>query len=537
MEPLRAPIDQALADQIDRLERVATRGLRALAVFGVIFGIVIGVTLSRRLGFACAATSAALAIWFTVLLRLLDRGAVGAGLRAVGVAVESAIPWAFLAVIALREGAVYALASWLPPMLFCALILAHSVRLRPGSCALIGVIGAASYLAIYALVVYVRLPSDAPRLLLTQPPMQLGRAGSLLFAGALGAVLARAMRGAISRAEQVVRSQDLFGKYRLVRKISAGGMGVVFEARYCPEGGFERRVAVKRIHPHLAADPTFVKAFRDEAELGARLAHPNVVQVLDFGSVADSYFLAMEFVDGMTLSALTHRCTKQQRSLPPPLVAHLLREILSALAYAHEGARGDDGRPLRVVHRDLCPPNVLVSKNGEVKVTDFGIARSLHDLAVATTRNVTGHVGYMAPEQARAEVFDTRADLFPVGAIAWELLSLRPLFKRDTEASSLLALLDGKVPPIEVLRPDLDPRWTTWIDRATARDPEHRFPSAQAMREALDAIDGTRDAHASEELGTLVEELSEARDRARSVDAEETPTVAQAQRSQPNPTD
>ncbi|HEY6460122.1 MAG TPA: serine/threonine-protein kinase, partial [Polyangiaceae bacterium] len=301
--------------------------------------------------------------------------------------------------------------------------------------------------------------------------------------------------------ESTVRAQNLFGKYRLVREIAHGGMGFVFEAVYCPEGGFERRVAVKRIHPHLAATDRFVEAFRDEARLSARLAHPAIVQVLDFGRIDDSYFLVMEYVEGVTLGAMMQR-TKDE-PLAPDVVGHVLREILGALAYAHEGARGADGRPLRVVHRDLCPPNVLVSTNGEVKLTDFGIARSLADASESLTKHVSGHAGYMAPEQARAEAFDTRADLFPVGVIAWELFARRRLFSSGSPAASLLALLNDQVLPITVVRPELDERWAAFIARGLARDPASRFASAQEMLDALDAIPESRGAGA-EHLGRIV---------------------------------
>jgi serine/threonine-protein kinase len=310
-------------------------------------------------------------------------------------------------------------------------------------------------------------------------------------------------------------------------------MGLVFDALYCPEGGFERRVAVKRIHPHLAATPRFVDAFRAEAELSARLTHPCIVQVLDFGRVGESFFLAMEFIDGMTLGMVVHHSADQRRTLEVPIVAHVLRSILEALVFAHEGARGADGRPLRVVHRDLCPPNVLVSRNGEVKLTDFGIARTLADAGQSMTQSVSGHLGYMAPEQAQAGGFDTRADLFPVGAIAWELFTLEPLFRRPTEAASVLALMTGDVLPVTTWRPELDDAWVDFIERAVARDPDARFPSATAMLDALGAIPGARAHEGQEALGKLVRELDEARARGAAAvagAADATPTLVDERR-------
>lgn len=371
---------------------------------------------------------------------------------------------------------------------------------------LLGAASAFAYATLFIFFVRVRLPAESAAMLLTRPMTQVSRVLLLLFAGILGALVARGVREAFVRAESAMREQDLFGKYRIVRRIASGGMGMVYEAVYCPEGGFERRVAVKRIHPHLAADKKFVDAFRDEAELSARLAHPGIVQVLDFGREGDSFFLAMEHVEGMTLNALIFRMIRGRRTFSAPVVGHVLRSILGALAYAHEGARGADGRPLRVVHRDLCPPNVLVSSIGEVKLTDFGIARSLSDAGVSTTRNVVGHVGYMAPEQARASAFDTRADLFPVGVMAWEMFTLRPCFRRDNEPASLIALLEEPVAPVTLSRPDVDPRWTRLVARAMERDPEMRFASAAEMLEVLDSIPDSRTPGAQEDLARIVQE-------------------------------
>lgn len=505
-----APLDAALAQQLLRLERATMRVLQGMSAVGFALGVGVGVTLSSALGYACAAIGLFLFGWYTAFARFVARDSVPDWMRVVGTVFDALVPWVLFAVIALRQGAIYALGSWVPPMLFCGMIMAHAVRLRPRECMGVGVIGSAIYFTVYFFVAYPNVPAHlGSDLLFAKLSMQVTRAISLTLAAAIAAVLASGLKVAIGRAGSEVRSQDLFGKYRLVRRIASGGMGMVFEALYCPEGGFERRVAVKRIHPHLAAEKKFVDAFRDEAELSARLAHPAIVQVFDFGRVADSFFLAMEFVDGMTLSALVHRAKQRGVRLSPALVAFVMRGILRALAYAHEGALGPDGRPLRVVHRDLCPANVLVSRNGEVKVTDFGIARSLSDVSSSMTQSVSGHAGYMAPEQARAETFDVRVDLFPAGCIAWELFALRPLYRRESHAASIAALLQDTPLPIDVERPDLDRRWVAWISRAIARDPAERFGSATEMLTALEEIADARASGLAEALGKLVVDLGE----------------------------
>jgi serine/threonine-protein kinase len=499
-----AQLQVALDEQLRRLDRVTLRVLAAMSAAGVVLGVVVGLTTTLWFGVVETAFSVITGAWFVVYGRALERGEVGPGLRLVQALIESTLPWVSLLLVAAERGSIYALGSWVPPVTFCALIILAVARVRPRLCLVYGFVGAAVFPAVYYAFIRPHLPLGAP--MFAQPAMQWSRALTMAIAGILCAVLARGLLRAIGRAESNVRAQNLFGKYRLVKEIARGGMGFVFEAVYCPEGGFERRVAVKRIHPHLAATDRFVQSFRDEARLSARLAHPAIVQVLDFGRIDDSYFLVMEYVEGITLSALMQRARRSGRTLPPELVGHVLREILGGLAYAHEGALGPDGRPLRIVHRDLSPPNVLVSKNGEVKVTDFGIARSLADATESMTKSISGHSGYMAPEQARAEAFDTRADLFPLGVIAWELFAQRRLFSAGNDTASLLALLTDEVLPITVIRPELDERWAVFIGRALEREPSARFASAEEMRAALDAVPGSRGAGA-EQLGRLVAEL------------------------------
>lgn len=505
---LRAPLDAALAEQLEQLEQITVRVLQLLTGTGVGYALVIS-RLSSRLGFATAANCAFLFVWFSLYGFLLARRRVSRALRVANVVIEGTLPWQFFIAISVSEGAVYALSSWVPPMMFCVLVLAHCARLNARGSLALGVAGGVSYLLAYFVVAMPRIPASSASWILTQPAMQAGRASGLLMSGFLGAMVAQALLRAIGRAERDVRARDLFGKYRLDARIAAGGMGVVYSAIYCPEGGFERRVAVKRVHDHLARLPSFVQAFREEAELSARLAHPNVVQVLDFGRIEEGYFLAMEFVDGLTLSALMSHAERAGVRLSPAIVGHILREVLTGLEYAHVGARGADGRPLRVVHRDLCPQNVLISRNGEVKLTDFGIARTLSDHGQSVTKTVAGHVGYMAPEQARAERFDERADLFPVGVMAWEMLALRPLFRRENDVASLLSLLHDKVVPIAVHRPDIDARWSDLIAVTLERDPEQRVSSARALQTLLDELRDARVARTAEELAAMVSRLRE----------------------------
>jgi serine/threonine-protein kinase len=352
----------------------------------------------------------------------------------------------------------------------------------------IGVLQGLGLVVIYHAKLRAMLPPDEVGKPLFSPEMQWSRAVSYSVGGGVTYVITQALKRAIGRAERNVRALDLFGKYRLEERIGAGGMGVVHRATYCPEGGFERVVAIKLLHPHLLSEPRFLEAFREEAELSARLVHANIVQVFDFGRVRDAYFLALEHVDGLTLSEFLRRMASLGRMLTEAAAVWIAREILLGLAHAHRAARDPKGELLRVVHRDLCPSNVLVSYAGEVKITDFGVAKALRDAAYSQTVTILGHVGYMAPEQARGQPIDERSDLFAVGVVVWELLAMQSLFRGSADASALLSIMRGDVRRIRLVRPEVSQEWEPFFDRALAADPAGRFESAEAMREALERI-------------------------------------------------
>jgi serine/threonine-protein kinase len=501
---MRAELRVALAQESRRLNLLVNR--IAQLIFGccTLAGLVVAVVISRQFGFAVAGASALYFVASTLLARLYERGGDGPIVHAVTAISESTMPWVYALWLTFSKGAGFALASWIPPLLFAAMLVSGIVRLRPMLCAAGGAAGGAIYALLYFLVIRDRLsPQDASNVIF-QPGLQLSRAALLVFVGGAGALMTVGLRSVVARAESAARQQDLFGKYRLVRPIAAGGMGEVFEAVYCPEGGFERRVAVKRIHPMHARDSSFVERFRAEAELTAHLAHPNIVQVMDFGSIADSYFLAMEYVEGLTLAAFLAHCAAAGRRLSPDVVGFIGREVLAALAYAHT-ARRPDGGPLRVIHCDLCPQNVLLSRIGEVKVIDFGVARALRNSASTRTRTVRGHLCYLAPETILQQPIDERTDLHAAGLILWELLVGKPLFQMEGEAAALHAILSYEPSRATALRTDVDPAWDAFFAKALARDPKARFTSARAMADALSEIAGARGEDAARRVSELVE--------------------------------
>jgi len=372
--PLAAPLQNPLDRELERLEVLLAQVWLFACAFGTVLALFVAATVSFDLGITCVVVVVPYTSWFLFLNWRLRRGPLTGLLTHLNAVVEASLAWVFFVVILWVQGPGYALASWVPPMIFCLTIFGLTVRLQAISAALAGVVGAVVFLGIDLFVAQPALPPHLASMVIYQVEVQISRTLSLVGVGVMAALAVRGLRLAITRAEAAAREQDLFGKYRLEREIAKGGMAAVFEALYCPEGGFERRVAIKRIHPHLAEKEKFVEFFRSEAAISSRLGHPNIVQVLDFGRVDGKYFLSMEYVDGMTLWDLMRA---SREPLPVEVIALLGVEVLAGLEYAHRIARGADGRPLRVVHRDLCPQNVLLSTNGEVKITDFGVARAL----------------------------------------------------------------------------------------------------------------------------------------------------------------
>jgi len=499
---LRAPLDAALGEQIAELEFRIAQVWQGLSVLGIGLSLFLGLH-SPGLAIWGTAAASVFVIWFTFVARRLRAGRGTALLRVVTALVESALPWIFLAIIAHTEGAAYALGSWVPPLVFSGMIIVSTVRFRPSEPVMLGFSGAAAFLTFYFAWLRKGVPPELASLPLYSVRVQLSRATSLATAGVLATLVSHALRRAIGRADSTARERELFGKYRILRHVASGGMGTVYEAVYCPEGGFERPVAIKRIHTHLAQEESFVTFFRNEAELSARLVHPNIVQVLDFGSVDGTYFLAMELVDGLTLRSFMKRAAIAGIPIPPNVVAYIGRELLAGLAYAHDSARAADGSRLKVVHRDLCPANLLLSKNGEVKVSDFGVARALRDADSTHTRTVAGHAGYMAPEQALALPIDEKCDLFAVGVILWELVCGRPLFHRGSEGPTLVAVLSAEIEPPTHVRPGLDPQWDRLIAHALDREVMQRVDSASAMSAELAALADAK-VPAADELCALV---------------------------------
>jgi serine/threonine protein kinase len=279
-----------------------------------------------------------------------------------------------------------------------------------------------------------------------------------------------------------------FGKYQIVERIAAGGMAEIFKARLDGIGGFHRTFAIKRILPHLTSNPEFVDMLVDEAKIAGLLSHANIVQILDLGSIDQQYYIAMEYVNGRDLGQLLGRCADKGITLPVPHAVYVLLEMLKGLEYAHnrQVMRGGRPVPLNIIHRDISPANVLVSFQGEVKLTDFGIAKASVKALETMSGVVKGRFDYMSPEQASGGELDQRSDLFSAGVVLYQVLTGRHPFRQPGELATIEAIRRGVYEPPSYVNPDVPYALDLVVEQAMKTNPAERFASATAFKDALD---------------------------------------------------
>lgn len=288
------------------------------------------------------------------------------------------------------------------------------------------------------------------------------------------------------------------GDYLLLERLGVGGMAEVFVAERVGSYGFVKKVALKRILPALAADRRFAEMFCDEARVSAALSHPNIVQVLDFGECDGELFMAMEFVEGVTVAKLLRLAASAKRPIPVAIALYVIHEVLRGLEYAHD-AHDESGRPLRLVHRDVSPGNMLLGYTGEVKLSDFGIARSEVVARRTHPGELKGKMGYMSPEQVGGLEIDRRSDLFTAGIVLAELLLLRPLFQGKNELETLTKINRVDLGVLERHGQGLPRGIRAVLDRALQRDPSRRFSSAGQFADALAQVARLEGMHVSAE--------------------------------------
>jgi serine/threonine protein kinase len=281
---------------------------------------------------------------------------------------------------------------------------------------------------------------------------------------------------------------DRFGPYHVHEQLGAGGMATVHRASVEVGSGVRRDVALKRMHPELEGDQRIIEHMIREAQLASTLQHPNIVRIFDSGCIDGTHYIAMELVYGVPLLAVMRGAHKTKRLLPVPVVVALLGELCDALDYASNGT-DVYGEPLRLVHRDLSPANLLVTDDGHLKLIDFGLAKATTGKRFRTSSGlVKGKLGYMSPEALDSSPLDGRADVFSAGIIAWELLCTRQLFKGKTDDEVLSAARTRRIPSPSRYHDECPPALDEIVMRALARDVDDRWQSASSMREALEKL-------------------------------------------------
>lgn len=276
-------------------------------------------------------------------------------------------------------------------------------------------------------------------------------------------------------------------QYRVLERLAAGGMAEVFLAERVGLEGFKKRVAIKRVLPHLSQKTRFIAMFLDEARVSAYLTHSNVAQVFDIGVGENAYFIVMEYVEGADLKSVMEYMRKTGRSFPVEVAVHVAEKMCEGLSYAHE-AKTPEGEPLCIVHRDVSPPNVLITKYGEVKIVDFGLAKATSQLEKSDPGIVKGKFSYLSPEAAQGQDVDARADIFAAGIILWEMLAQKRLFLGENDARTVMLVRSANIPPLAPLNKDVPPELEQIIAKALARDPDKRYATARDFGRDLTAF-------------------------------------------------
>jgi serine/threonine-protein kinase len=475
-----------LREQIERdapqRELAIATWMIAVSILSALICLALYEKIGQQLSLCLASILTTVAIYYVALCSLLRRKLYHRFMAWINALIEVSIPSVIFIIDWTIQGPEFALTA---PVLtiWGSLIAINGLRMSSVLALCAGMVAALEYVGLYAVLAFPMLPADTMETL--KPAMIATRAFLLICAGIITAIFARHFLRKAEEALGAVRERDWMGKYLIHDRIGVGGMAEVFSATYAPEGGFEKRVALKRVLPKLAKDPKFRAMFRGEAELGSWLAHPNIVQILDLGSHNDSLYLAMEFIDGVTLKRLLDA---HPNGLPPAQVAYIALCLAKALEYTHNFKR--QGKMLGLVHQDVNPTNILLSRQAEVKLSDFGIVRAIDGVeSLESQSDITGKLAYLAPEQVTGGEVDGRTDLFSLGLTLHECLTGRAVFDFSAQpgnesASSVNAVMaiclvvEEPICNPRTIKPDIPDELADIIMKLTERDLQKRYANA-----------------------------------------------------------
>ncbi|HVR69667.1 MAG TPA: protein kinase, partial [Vicinamibacteria bacterium] len=327
-----------------------------------------------------------------------------------------------------------------------------------------------------------------------------------------------------------------YGPYRLLERVAVGGMAEVFRAKRSGVEGFEKVVAVKRILSHLSDNKEFVDMFVDEAKMVAGLTHPNIVQIFDLGKIERSYYIAMEYVHGRDLRTILRRAKERGVSVPLELSAFVASRVCAALEYAHR-KRDEAGHPMLLVHRDVSPQNILLSFEGDVKLTDFGIAKAASKATITDKGALRGKLLYMSPEQAWGKPMDRRSDIFSLGIVFYEMLTGQKPFLGSSERSILETVRECRVAPPTSVDPAIPEKMERVAMKALERDPEVRYQDAGEMHRDLERVLHDGGSTTPRDVTLLLERLFDEPERGGPVSADWSADRPSSVHGEPGPPD
>jgi len=292
----------------------------------------------------------------------------------------------------------------------------------------------------------------------------------------------RRAKARVLKIKQEIENMERIGPYLIRQKVAQGGMAELLLADYEREDGFRRKVAIKRILPHLAGNSEFVKMFTREARLAALLQHPNVVQIFDYGNIENAYFIAMEYIHGKNLKEIL---TALGKGLPIEHSVFIISKICKGLDYSHSRRDDDSGQPLEIIHRDISPQNMLISYEGEVKISDFGISKAISEPSLTMAGVIKGKLAYLSPEQSLGETVDQRTDIYALGLVLYETISGKKVYAFDTDVEAIRAIPTLQIEPLMHAREGIPAELNDIVMKCLAKKKEERYQSASSLYDDL----------------------------------------------------